>query len=219
MSSPVKADQKTVTITLTEEELMALEAGETPSPSLANKLLQARIDLRKGRASKTSAFKHCPHCGVELVARSSPDHRRLFAIIAEAFKQWPEQYEYFQPDTPEHLRAWMLCKLHHSTATEIPVPDGVDPKMLATMMPAIMGITTAIMRECKTHAFVRTNGGKIAVYKPKSLSFGEVDQKYFNGLRDGVEGIVQLVIGVTGEQLLEQSGTWVEVPKEERTRV
>jgi hypothetical protein len=41
--------------------------------------------------------------------RSPADHRRFFGVIKAAFLHWPEKHE-FQPEDPEHLRAWLLCR-------------------------------------------------------------------------------------------------------------
>lgn len=64
----------------------------------------------------------CPACGFEFSPqvkrnRSSPHHRRYFAMIGLAFHNWPEGHKY-QPLTPEGLREYLQTKagwgrIHH----------------------------------------------------------------------------------------------------------
>ena len=52
----------------------------------------------------------CEKCGQRLVkSRSSPQHRRFFALIKAAFKHWPESHE-VQPGSEEGLRDYLQIK-------------------------------------------------------------------------------------------------------------
>ena len=51
--------------------------------------------------------------------RSLKHHKRLFGLIRAAFDLWPEGHE-FQPETEDHLRAWLTIKAGHCEVKEGP---------------------------------------------------------------------------------------------------
>lgn len=146
---------------------------------------------------------HCPECGCLLTQshRSSRHHRRLFALIHAAFNQWPEQNE-FQPESAEHLRAWLLVKAGHRETREIPVQLAHDHPGLATL--ARLAIEAAF-REAGAFAFINPNGnGVVSIYRPKSIAWHQLDQKKFAPIADAVEQIIENAIGVKADQLLKE---------------
>ena len=145
---------------------------------------------------------HCPHCGCEFTKktkRSSPQHRRFFAIIKAAFDQWPISYE-FQPDNPEHLRKWLICRAEFRTSQTIQLEwaDG---------QPALTELAVLAMREALgvagAYAFVRPNteGGKVAIFQAKSIAHDQMGPHEFGVLSDAVGDIIEEIIGVPVDQL------------------
>lgn len=132
----------------------------------------------------------CPHCGS--APRSNDDHKRFFALIAAAYDQWPESHE-FQPDSAEHLRSWLLCKINYRNTTM--VETSTDPK-------AAVLVVEAAFKAAGSYAFVRPYGDGLAVYAPKSIAWDKLDQKQFGPVRDEVSGLIESVLSVTAEQLL-----------------
>ena len=154
-----------------------------------------------------SRLHHCPHCGVELVkVRSVKDHRRFFGVIAKAFDNWPEAHE-FQPTSSEHLRAWLLCRAGYHTVETIPVEHSgaeVQPAILKLVSLAVEGSVKAALAE-GDYAFTRVHGSGIAVFRPKSIGFATLDQKAFGPLREAVEQIIEIAIGVKADELLKEA--------------
>lgn len=140
----------------------------------------------------------CPHCGSK--PRSSEDHRRFFALISAAFSQWPEAHE-FQPDSPEHLRAWLLCKANYRDTTTIPVEYAEDQP---GMLKLVLLTAEAAIKAAKGYAFVRPHGHGLAVFSAKSIAWDKIDQKKFNGIRDSVSEILETELGVSADRLLKE---------------
>lgn len=134
---------------------------------------------------------HCPECGCDLAPkkrRSVPDHRRLFALIGKAFSNWPEAHD-FQPETAEHLRAWLVCKAGWREATAYDLGERADAAVVALALQA--GIKAA-----KGVGFVKVHGRSVAVITPKSMDFRAMDQAEFGLLRDAIEAVIALETGI-----------------------
>jgi hypothetical protein len=142
-------------------------------------------------------MKTCPHCSKPLAkARSSQDHRRFFGVINAAYSQWPEGND-FQPDSAEHLRAWLLCKAGYRETVFIPV-EGDDPRVAKLAALAAEGAIKA----AKGHSFIVVMPHGLGVVSPKSISWDKLDQRAFGPVREAVEGIIEREIGVPAGQLL-----------------
>ena len=141
----------------------------------------------------------CPHCGKVIVkARSSPDHRRFFAVIHRAFEQWPEAHPTFVPESAEQLRAWLLCKAGFREATPIMLPDDATEHMRDLFRLAI----EASVRAAGGYAWVVPYQNGAAVVRAKSIAWTRVGQSEFNAIRSAVEDVIAAEIGVTAEALL-----------------
>lgn len=134
----------------------------------------------------------CPHCGCGLdpvkgKPRSLDQLRRFFGVLRGMFSNWPEAAE-FQPESEEHLRKWVLCKAGHRDATDIPV-EFADSEPGVTRL-AGLAIEMAI-KAAGAFAFVRadSNGGRVRVYRAKSIAFDKLGQADFNRLNDEVEAV------------------------------
>ena len=75
-------------------------------------------------ATKGDKLREASRCIRELVAklsskpRSTPQHRRLFALIKAAWKHWPESHE-VQCGSPEGLRDYLQIKAGFGTPHKI----------------------------------------------------------------------------------------------------
>ena len=137
---------------------------------------------------------HCPTCSSPLRQRSDASHRLFFAVIAEAFKQWPETAE-FQPEDAEHLRAYLLVKAKHYDSLDVRCKNS-DAIGLRMQLDAV------IRQFCDgkpplMHAYpwgVRT-------FKPRSLAYAKCDRKTFNAVSERVYELIEAAIGVKVDDL------------------
>jgi hypothetical protein len=132
--------------------------------------------------------------------RSPADHRRFFGVIRAAFMHWPEQHD-FQPEDPEHLRAWLLCRAGYKSVTEIPFEDSWPDAMREL---ALLAAESAL-KAAKSHAFVRPHPGGLFVFAPKSLKFDEIGQKEFGQIRESVEEVIKCETGREASELLRET--------------
>lgn len=144
--------------------------------------------------------KSCPHCGGSLESgRSSPDHRRFFALIQAAFHQWKENHE-FQPDNSEHLRAWLIAKAGYREGTFVELPDGATDGTRKMFMASL----ESAIRAAGGLGFVKPYRDGVAVVKPKSIAWHKIGQREFGQIRDAVTDIIEAEIGVSADQLLRE---------------
>lgn len=160
----------------------------------------------------------CPECGtcfdvaLPKKDRSIADHRRFFALIGAAFTQWPTAHE-FQPESEEHLRAWLLCKAQHHEVEFVHIGaeifDGLQGATLEivnkVVQSAVRRSVEAAMRQSGRYAFDRPVGNRIAIFRPASIDWATIDQKTFNELRDRVETLIEEIVGVPAGKLLEEA--------------
>lgn len=143
-------------------------------------------------------MKECPHCGCVLTkGRSLSDHRRFFALVNAAFGTWPENHP-FQPESADHLRAWLTCKAGYRESTPIHMPDMATDRMRDLFR---LSIEAAICAAGGV-AFVVPYQDVVAVIRPKSIAWDKLDQKEFGRLRDAVSDVIEAEMGVKAEQLL-----------------
>jgi hypothetical protein len=146
------------------------------------------------------AQHECPNCGVVLTKhRSSPDHRRFFALVSAAFEQWPEHCE-FQPDSREQLRAWLTCKAGYREATPVMLPDDATDTMRVLFRLSI----EAAINAAGNVAFVVPYRDSVAVIKPRSIAWDKIGQKEFNAVRSAVEDVIRAETGLDPEELLRE---------------
>lgn len=148
----------------------------------------------------------CPHCGCEIEKagkpRSPEQHRRFFALIRAAYQQWPESAE-FQPDNEEHLRKWLTAAAGYRDGTDIAVPFAENEPSVTKLVSIAV---EASVRAAGGYAFVRpdANGGRLRVYKPKSIRFGTMGPAEFGKLCDDVSEVIEREIGVSADDLLKE---------------
>lgn len=144
--------------------------------------------------------KVCPSCGVILCkTRSLPDHRRFFALIKAAFEQWPESHS-FQPDSAEHLRAYLTCKAGHRNVTELHLPAEATKDMQRLFQ---FGTECAI-KAAGGVGFVVPYRDSLVVISPKSIGWDTISQKEFGPFRDAVSDIIEAETGIKADDLLRE---------------
>lgn len=149
----------------------------------------------------------CPHCQCDLdpakgKPRSLDQLRRFFAVLRAMKMHWPERAE-FQPESEEHLRKWALVKAGHRETADIPCEWATDRPSLTKL--ASLAIESAI-QAAGTYAFVRpdSNGGRVRVFKAKSIAFDKLGQAEFNRLNDEVEAVYRAETGLDPDEVLKQ---------------
>ena len=132
------------------------------------------------------AGTRCQACGSPLRQRSDASHRLFFAVIAEAFKQWPETAS-FQPEDAEHLRAYLLCKAKHCDTLDVRCrnPDAIS---LQTQLYAIVKATSG-----KPPLMGAYHWG-VRIWWPRSIAYAKCDRKTFNAVSDKVYEIIETVL-------------------------
>jgi hypothetical protein len=152
----------------------------------------------------------CQHCGCETAihkrARSSPDHRRFFGMIAAAFRQWPENE--FQFSNSEQLRAYLLVSVGHYDVIPIPAPEKLqenpgDPLLLAMFKDAVAA-TCGAMRRQYGFASVTVSATGAEIRTPRSIDYDTVSQREFGPIRDAVSDLIETTLGVQADQLLRE---------------
>ena len=113
--------------------------------------------------------------------RSLPQHKRFFAVIAAAFNAWPESHP-FQPDSDDHLRAWLTVAAKHCTIKTFHMGEEAD-----TMARAIPIIIASMLGE---HAFCKAQGNDLLVCVPNSISYQAVSHGEFQEIAREVDEII-----------------------------
>lgn len=145
----------------------------------------------------------CPECGsiIEPKARSLPDHRRTFGLIRAAFLNWPEGHP-FQPNCEEHLRAWTLVEAGYCNVEFIPYPEECNDQSVQALFRLAIEATHAAHSRARAFTFLRVSAGGVEVRWARSLSFKTISQREFAPIREAVEQILELALGVPADQLL-----------------
>lgn len=138
--------------------------------------------------------------------RSMDQHKRFFGLVRAAFHHWPE-HMHFQPDSEEHLRAWLICMASpdYRTTNDYSMPNTGHPITNAALMEFTEQIAmNEIGRKGEAFAFKRWIGLTFRVTRPKSIKWNRMLHMKFCTLNNAVEDVIKDVFGVTGDQLLEQ---------------
>jgi hypothetical protein len=122
-------------------------------------------------------------------SRNPKRHAMFFAVVAEAFKHWPEGHS-FAPESTEHLRAWLLCKAGHCETMDIHVPNGSQLSMHPLML-ALIAFTGS-----KSVFVGQTKSGNIRAFRPKSQSFSRCKEADIKPIVDRVYDIIAIETGM-----------------------
>jgi hypothetical protein len=147
------------------------------------------------RALNASPRKQaCGDCPYKPQQRSQAAHNHLFAVISEAFKQWPESAE-FQPEDAEHLRSYLLVKAKHYDKLDVRCKNS-DAISLRMQLDAV------IRAFCDGKPpLMHVYPWGIRIFKPRSISYAAADRKIFNAVSETVFQIIEDAIGVKIEDL------------------
>jgi hypothetical protein len=143
-------------------------------------------------------MSRCPQCGFDQGhnhKRSNPDHRRLFALIREAYQHWPETHP-FEPQNAEHLRKWLI------------VTAGPEWRNARQTWLTNDEATRRIVKEAKKDSldsFAIGDGTTLAMCSPKSIAFHEMSQDEFGRLRDAITDVIEQSIGCTVADLMQEA--------------
>jgi hypothetical protein len=133
----------------------------------------------------------CSHCGGK--ERSTPQHRRFYAVVRAAFDQWPDE----SIDNPEHLRKFLLVKVKHRKQNEIHITGDIDMASIKAMESA--------MRAAGEYAWTVEHNGKVYVLAAKSISYGKLPHREACGVFESVEAVICDVLGIQScDQLLKE---------------
>lgn len=130
------------------------------------------------------------------VLRSLAQHKRFFAVLAAAHHHWPASHK-FQPDSAEHLRAWLLVKAGHHTVKTFYLDE--DASTLSRLIPII----TATM--LGKHSWCKARGNELHVCVPQSIAFDKMEHQAFCKLNDDVDEVIRVETGMDPEKLLKET--------------
>lgn len=130
--------------------------------------------------------------------RSIDQHRRFFAVLAAIHSHWPEKHP-FQPDSAEHLRAWLLVKAKHCVINTYYMNE--DASEAAKLLPII---TATMLRK---HCWCRARGNELHVCVPLSISIhgpDSIGHTEFCKINDDVDDVIRAETGLDPDQLLRE---------------
>lgn len=140
----------------------------------------------------------CPACKRALAHdRSDKAHRMLFAVIAEAWRQWPEAHPW-QPEDAEHLRAYLFVKARYFDPIDIKVKH-TDAAILAPQLTALVKANS----DGKT-PLLHVYPWGIRQFKPRSIS-GRPESRLFHAVSSKCYEVIETVVGVPIEQMQRQA--------------
>lgn len=134
----------------------------------------------------------------EIKPRSSIQHRRFFGLVSALYSHWPESNA-FQPDSAEHLRAWLLVRAKHCVINTFPLESKKEAEHFAKILPII----TSLM--LKKHSWCRTKGNELLVCVPLSIAHGECSHALFTQVCTDVDAIIKAETGLDPETLLKEN--------------
>ena len=144
-------------------------------------------------AGKDGSFS-CPECGAILSdVRSVPAHRAFFGFIKHVFDNWPETNDEFQPDNPEHLRAYLLVRSGHC------MPEHVFRFASKREQRIVEGFVTEEMRVDRArgiYGWLTIKDGGLVVVRPASIAFDKISQKKMNQVCENVFRVIYELTGI-----------------------
>jgi hypothetical protein len=130
----------------------------------------------------------------ELEERSGNSHRHQFAWLKEAWKQLPENLAELYP-SPEHLRKRALIDAGFYHEQIVDCSTDAAALRVASSFRARDDFLLVIVR-----------GPAVVIREAKSQSARRMDHKEFQASKTGLMEVISAMIGVTPEQLTQESG-------------
>ena len=149
--------------------------------------------------------KHCPECGFIFGGdRSLPDLRRFFALLRAAHMHFPENHP-LTSSNEEQFRARILIEAGHAHVAKAEIPASYAESEAARdyFRAAVDGAFRASDGK-SAYRELRVRGSSLEIISPRSISFPRSKQREFNAVRDSVEQIIELALGLPVEQLLRE---------------
>ena len=144
----------------------------------------------------------CPCCGATIradsPARSVPQLRRYFAMIAAVFHHWPETHPR-QFEDSEALRYWLQAKAGPAWRTvtaRIPVTGMNRTRALM--------LCEAALAAGGSRAIPVEHGRDIVIVVPKSIKFSRMRHLDFCALNDAVSDVIRAETGMDPETVLNE---------------
>lgn len=135
--------------------------------------------------------------------RSDEAHGLLFAAIKAAFKNWPEKHR-FHPESPEHLRAWLLCEVGHVEFVDVNyVTYDVHPELAKDLVINTVKTARSLLSDKLGLRMYQTLEG-IRVVAPRSIDYRTVGKREFNEIAAKIYDVIQAEIGVDAPALVKQ---------------
>lgn len=128
--------------------------------------------------------------------RSPAHHRRTFALINAAYENWPDTHA-FQPDSAEHLRAWLVIEAGHGKREYFRVKPTAGPNGISLLC-------AMVIKAGAKHKFpfYAADADKIVLRYADTLSWARVNQRAFAPLAAKIADIICVETGLTEQQLL-----------------
>jgi hypothetical protein len=142
----------------------------------------------------------CPVCEHEFSPfepgkpRSTPQHRRFFALCKAAFENWPESHDMQFTDATD-CRKWLTMKAGwRHMASQSPI-IGLKPELAVQ-------IATLAMRAAGAHAVAQFHKGDLIIWVPKSIKFNIMPHQEFCALSDAVSQVIEAETGIMCDSIL-----------------
>lgn len=128
--------------------------------------------------------------------RSIDQHRRFFGLVKALHSHWPESMD-FQPDSEEHLRAYLLVKAGHRSIKEFFIAETAANEAVAHLIP----IVSAMMLNRYCWAWVSGDGIKVCA--PLTTNFKDMTHADACKVYDAVDEWLRAQ-GIDPDELLKQ---------------
>jgi hypothetical protein len=145
----------------------------------------------------------CPCCETKIdpakatKPRSTPQHRRYFAMVKAAFFHWPESHFVQFADETE-CRKWLQMRAGwRDIAARLPI-TGMQPDRLKMF-------AEAAFKAAGTHAVPVVHKGELVIWVPRSIRFDRMPHQEFCALSDAVGAVIEQEAGLRTDQLLSEA--------------
>jgi hypothetical protein len=158
--------------------------------------LSARATAGIGH-NKPPKLQTCPCCEYTWEPgrpRSLPQHRRFFALVKQAYDNWPMSHER-QFSNLDECRRWLTAKAgYYEVKAEIPLA-GVKPELARILV-------DAAIQAAGGSGFPAVHKGVLKIIVASSVRFNRMGPQEFGALCDDVSATIEREAGISTEALL-----------------
>lgn len=146
----------------------------------------------------------CDKCGGPARHRSDEAHGLLFAAITAAFSQWPHKHR-FQPESPEHLRAWLLVEAGHVDFVDVDLTTYDVPTELAEKLAVstVKAARSLLSDKIKPRVYRTLDG--IRLVAPRSIDYKTLGKREFQDVAQRVYEVIELELKVDPVKLVKET--------------